>query len=162
VLVRSSARLYDPGAEVDLGGFTGSLLTYASLVLSTALLARARGHRLPDRFEAADLVLGAVAVHKGSRLVAKSSVTSPLRAPFTRFEGASGSAEHQESAQEVRGWRHAVGELVTCPFCMDVWLATAFTGGLVLAPRHTRAAGAVLAVVSGADWLHQFYERLKD
>src|SRR6266568_6180594 len=52
----------------------------------------------------------------GPRLITKDPVTSPLRAPFTVFEGQEGQAELKE---EVRGHgaRKAVGELVTCPFC---------------------------------------------
>ena len=49
-------------------------------------------------------------------------MTSPLRAPFTRFEGASGHAEVAEEVREHGGVKHAVGELLTCPFCLAQWV----------------------------------------
>ena len=42
--------------------------------------------------------------------------------------------------EEVRhrdGLRHSIGELITCPFCLDIWIAAGFTIGLVFAPRLT-------------------------
>ncbi len=48
---------------------------------------------LPHGYSAADFALVSVATHKLSRLLAKDPVTSPLRMPFTRFEGTSGEAE---------------------------------------------------------------------
>ena len=95
-----------------------------------------------------------------SRLVAKDSVTSPLRAPFTRCSGTAGPAE---VAEEVRGKgvRHAVGELVTCPFCVAQWVATTYGAGLVFVPQATRLAGATMTAVAGSDWLQLAYARLQ-
>src|SRR3712207_8957222 len=45
------------------------------------------------------------------------------------------------------GLRRSVGELVTCKFCLSVWLASFFTYGLVLVPRVTRLVATVFAVV---------------
>ena len=39
-----------------------------------------------------------VATHKLARLVTKESITSALRAPFTRYQGVSGPAELAEDA----------------------------------------------------------------
>ncbi|MFD7922153.1 DUF1360 domain-containing protein [Streptomyces sp. NPDC059740] len=47
-------------------------------------------------------MLLAAATHKLSRLVAKDPITSPLRAPFTRYQGTSAPSE---LAEEVRGAR---------------------------------------------------------
>lgn len=106
---------------------------YGGVVGALSAAVRLSGRRLPDRISPSDLALLSVATHKISRLIAKDPVTSPLRAPFTRFAGTSGEAE---LAEEVRGQgpRKAVGELVTCPFCLGQWVATAFAFGLVLAP----------------------------
>ena len=102
------------------------------------------------------MLLAGVATHKVARLITKASVTSPLRAPFTRFAGTSGPAE---LAEEVRGTglRKAVGELVTCPFCVGEWVATGLTAGLVLAPRATRAVAAVFVELTIADFLQLAY-----
>src|SRR4051794_3361079 len=89
--VMSPASGYDPAGEVDLSGFAASLAGYAATVAILAAAGRADGHRLPDRYPVLDLVVGGVAVHKFSRLLARSSVASPLRAPFTHFEAAAGS-----------------------------------------------------------------------
>ena len=49
--------------------------------------------------------------------------TSPLRAPFTRYEGTAGPAEVMEEVRSTGGLRHSIGELITCPFCLDVWIS---------------------------------------
>lgn len=159
--LRSMAHEYDDQGEVDLAGFTGSLTTYVAVVSAVALAAGASGRRLPERFEVVDVVLGGVAVHKLSRLLSKSSVASPLRAPFTEFEKPTGSSEHQEKPRGEHGVRHTVGELLTCPFCLGVWVSTGYVAGLALAPRQARAAGAMLAVTAISDALQLGYERLR-
>ena len=67
--------------------------------------------------------------------------------------------------EEVRfhgGLRHSIGELITCPFCLDVWIAAGFTIGLVFAPRLTRLIVATLTAVTGADFLHLLYAKAQD
>jgi Protein of unknown function (DUF1360) len=126
------------------------------MVGGAGVLARSLGRRLPERIETRDLALLGVATHKISRLVAKDPVTSPLRAPFTRFAGQSGEAELDE---EVRGtgMRKAVGELVTCPFCVGQWAATGLALGFLLAPRATRWTASVFTGLAAADFLQLGY-----
>ena len=99
--------------------------------------------------------------HKLSRLITKDPVTSPLRAPFTVYQGQEGPAELEE---EVRGEgaRKAVGELITCPFCIDLWVATGLMAGFIYLPRTTRLAIETLAVPTGADLLQFGYARLQE
>jgi len=54
------------------------------------------------------------------------------------------------SAPAGAGARRAVGELLTCPFCTSVWIATALTTTFALSPRIARLVAAALtsAVVS--------------
>ena len=87
-------------------------------------------------------------------------MTSPLRAPFTRYAGTSAEAELDE---EVRGagMRKGLGELVSCPFCLGQWAATVGVFGLIVAPRGTRAAASVFAVLTGSDMLQYAYARLQ-
>lgn len=151
---------YDPGSEVNLAGFGASLTAYAASVAALALVLRVSGRPLPERYALADLALGGVAVHKFSRLLAKGSVTSPLRAPFTQFEGPAGPAEHQEQARGTHGARHTIGELLTCPFCLGVWVGTGYVAGLAVAPRPTRAWAAVFGVVGLSDFLQHVYARV--
>lgn len=155
------ALTYDPDDEVDLAGFSGSMTTYAAAVAALLAATRASGRQLPEHYSLHDLAIGGVATYKLSRLLAKSSVASPIRMPFTRFDGAAGSGEHHESPLGSHGVRHTIGELLTCPFCLAVWISTAYVAGLVGAPRHTRAAAAVLAVVGVSDGLQHVYARLR-
>jgi len=157
----SSPSAYDREGEVNVRGFAGSLGAYMIAVATLGAAARSSG-RLTEKYDITDLLIGGIATHKFSRLVAKGSVTSPLRAPFTEFAGAAGSSEHMERVRGEHGLRHTAGELITCPFCLDVWVATAYVAGLALAPRATRAWAAVFAITSVADFLQQVYSRLRD
>ena len=85
-------------------------------------------------------------------------VTSAVRAPFTRFEEEGGPGEVEEQARGS-GFRRAVGELLICPYCLSMWIAAGFTGGLVVVPRPTRWLSSVLAAVLGSDLLQVFYKR---
>ncbi|MEU6152951.1 DUF1360 domain-containing protein [Actinosynnema sp. NPDC047251] len=134
---------------------------YLGLVGAATVVGVARGARLPERFSWSDTLLVSVATHKMTRLLNKSAVTSPLRAPFTRFEGSAGEGEVLESVPSTGNHRHAVGELLTCPFCSGVWLATSLTAGLVLAPRPTRLLTTTMAAVAGSDFLHLAYDAAK-
>ena len=63
-----------------------------------------------------------IATHKLSRLITKDWVTSPFRAPFTKFKEADGVGEVTEEARGT-GMQQAIGELVTCPWCVGPWVA---------------------------------------
>ena len=143
---------YARGDDRPLRGYAITMTVYASLVGALAGIAKITGRDVPDGFPVTDVALCAAATDKLSRLLAKDPVTSPLRAPFTTYEGTQGPAELKE---EVRGQggRKTVGELVTCPFCTGVWVATGFGAGLVYLPRTTRIAMGTLAALAGADML---------
>src|SRR5690242_8899839 len=128
------------------------MATYAGAVAAAGAVVALRRRPLPERPAASDVVLVALATAKASRLVTRDPVTSPLRAPFTRYEGQGGPAEVNE---EVRGHglRHSIGELLTCPFCLSQWIATGFTFGLLLAPRATRQVAATFSALEIADLL---------
>ncbi len=160
-VAEAEKREYEGDRDRPLGGFLAIAGAYATAVTGASLLLRRRRQPLPERISAADLALLTVATHKASRLVAKDPVTSPLRAPFTRYEGLSGPAELAEKVRGT-GLRKAVGALITCPFCLAVWIATAFTFALVVAPRGTRLAASILTAVTGADVLHFAYSVLEE
>jgi hypothetical protein len=125
-----------------------------------ALLWTWRG-RLPERFSAGDLALITVGTHKLSRQIAKDKVTSPLRAPFTRYEEDAGPSEVSESPRGS-GWREAIGELISCPFCVTQWIAAAALFGLAVAPRPTRFVASLFSVVAGSDFLQIAYKAAQD
>jgi hypothetical protein len=149
---------YDRSGQVDLRGHTGALATYAALVGTALFLGRRAAVTPPAKASAMDVLVGGVATHKLSRLLAKGSVTSPVRAPFTEFEEPAGPAEHQEHARGTSGVRHTIGELLTCPFCLAVWVGTMYVGMLTLAPRPARTIATLFSVVAVSDWLQLGYE----
>ena len=156
-------RAYAPHEHRPLGGYTLSISAYSAMVAGIAAGIRASGRPLPERPSAGDVLLISVATHKLSRILAKDAVTSPIRAPFTRYQRPSG---HAEVAEEVRAElgtaRHAIGELLSCPFCLAMWIATGLTGGLVLAPRATRLVATALTSVAASDFLQLAYGAAKD
>ena len=141
---------------------------YAALVaafnglLATALLARKCSREpLPERVEPKDLALFALATQKLSRVITKDKVTSAFRAPFTEVEGKGGPGEVEERAKG-RGLRRAVGELLTCPFCLGTWIASGFIYGYVFAPRVSRTLASIFAVSGLADFLQQLYVKTQE
>ncbi|USQ85221.1 DUF1360 domain-containing protein [Streptomyces phaeoluteigriseus] len=160
-LALGTKRDYSAGHERPLGGYLAAMAGFGTYTAAWATLVRLRGRPLPDRPEPWDVVLTAVATFRLSRLISKASVTSPLRAPFTRYVGPQGPAELHEEARADEG-KDTVGELVTCPFCMSVWVAATLTGGQLLWPRATRTAMGALTALAGADALQLAYAALTD
>jgi hypothetical protein len=158
--VRSLEDVYAPDDERPLAAFAGIMAAYGATVGGLSLLVRATGRRLPERLAPGDVAATAVATYRVARVVAKSPVTSPLRAPFTRFRGVCGEAELDE---EVRGtgWRKAMGELVSCPFCLGQWVVTGFGFGWIFAPRATRMVASMLSAAAVADTLHYGHAALE-
>ncbi len=152
---------YDPDGRVNLHGFTGSLAVYVAASGALVALGRQAGDQLPDRFDPLDLLAGGVATHKFTRLLTKGAVTSPVRAPFTTFEEPAGSSEHVESPRDDSTVRHTVGELLTCPFCLGVWVGTAYVAGLAFAPRLARAWAALGTITAVSDFLQHGYARVR-
>jgi hypothetical protein len=153
---------YEPlGESRPLGGYLTLLAAYGAALAAVATVIRLTGRRLPDQVAVQDLAMITFATHRISRLVTKDAVTSALRSPLTRFDGPAGAGELNESVRYRRGFRHAAGELLTCPFCAAVWSATALTTGMVLAPRLTRMVAVAATAVAGADFLHLGYDMAK-
>jgi hypothetical protein len=158
--LQSVERSYAKGAERPLGSYGVLLACYSTVVAGLGYTVRRRRRSLPE-LSAPELALMTVATYRLSRLVAKDSVTAVVRAPFTTFEEASGEGEVNESVTGV-GLGHALGELITCPFCLSVWIATVTAFGFVLAPRATRLACSVLAAVTGSDFLQFAYTGVRE
>jgi hypothetical protein len=153
---------YAPHEHRPLDGYLVAMGAFGALGASLAAGARLLGRSAPERPSLTDVALVSVATHKLSRLLAKDAVTSPLRAPVTRYSGPAGAAElNEEVRDDGSSVRHGIGELITCPFCLAVWVATGFTGGLVLAPRITRLAAAALTATAVSDFLQLAYDGAK-
>ncbi len=150
---------YGRGWDV-LGGYGLLIAVFQSLFWGFVFLTKRRGPRLPRKIEIADLLLLGTATYKISRLVSKDSVTSVIRAPFTIYRGPSGSSEVKEDVRGT-GVRKAVGELLTCPFCVGTWIASVMVYGLVLQPRVTRLVAAIFSVAAVSDALQYGFEALR-
>jgi hypothetical protein len=158
--LRQLERRHAGGAERPLGSYAVLLSTYLGSVAGATAYGRSKKLTLPERIPVSDLALLSLATFRASRLITKDSVTAVARAPFTRFSEAAGPGEVNEEVVGT-GLRHAIGELVSCPFCISVWLATAGTFGLIAFPRATRAVCSMLAAVTASDSLQFAYSALE-
>ena len=123
------------------------------------LVVRRTGRTLPERVDIRDIALLGVAAHKLSFVVSNDAVTSPIRAPFTERQDKQ-SPKSVDEKPRGKGLRRSIGELITCQFCLGMWVSSFFTYGLILAPRVTRLIASVFAVVTVSDHLHQTYKAL--
>lgn len=152
---------YAPGQERPLGAYAALAGVYGTGFAGSLLALRARGHELPERLSATDLLLLGIATHKLSRLIAKDKVTSFMRAPFTKFQESSGQGEVEERPCG-HGMRLAAGELLVCPYCLAQWVSTGLTLGLIGAPRLTRLLSSVLFAHTVSDFLQVAYRAAED
>lgn len=159
---RTQKREYTDGEPRPLAADLGAMGVYVGLVSAAAAAVRASGKELPERIPPGDAALLTVATFRLARRIAKDPVTAPLRAPFVRFEGPSGHAEVAEEVREHGGVKHAVGELLTCPFCLAQWVGTGFVLGYVSAPRATRLAALTMTMVAGSDVLQFVYDAIQN
>ncbi|HSH39156.1 MAG TPA: DUF1360 domain-containing protein [Chthoniobacterales bacterium] len=144
------------------------LAQYATLVglfhaaFATVLLtAKEKNRELPERFGLGDVVLLSIATHKLARLITKDWVTSPFRAPFVKFDKKAGAGEVEESARGT-GMQKAVGDLVTCPWCVGPWVALGLVSSFVFNPPLTRLIGTVFTLNTISDFLHHGYVKTKE
>ena len=150
---------YKNGEDIQLFSY-GVLAGAFNLIFAVFLLAaRLAGRSIPERVDARDIALLGMATHKLSLVGSEDAITSPLRAPFTELREKE-SPKKVDEKPRGEGLRRSVGELLTCKFCLSVWVASLFTYGLVLLPRVTRLLAAMFAIVTVSDHLHQAYKVL--
>jgi hypothetical protein len=145
---------------LPLGGFAGILLSYGTLSGALTLALRNKRGRVRP-LDPMNLLLSALATEHLSRVITKDSVTSVLRAPFTKYKEPAGEGEVNEEVIG-HGARHAIGELLTCPFCAAQWVATGLVAGSVAAPTLTTAVISVSAMARASDFLQLLYGALKE
>ena len=158
----TAQKLFDGygNAGEPLLGYGALAAVYAAL-FSTLLGTAHRASVVPEKIALRDIGLIGVATFRLSRLITKDKVTSGLRAPFTRFEKAVGSGEVEEDARGD-GMQKAIGDMITCPYCIGLWVATGLTFGLVFAPRSTRLLASILSAVAISDACNHGYLHLKE
>ena len=109
--------------------------------------------RIPERVPFGDLLRIALASYKISRVITKEEVTAFVRAPVTEDEDA------REPKPE--GMARVLGELVTCPYCVGLWVASALSYSLVRFPRETRFATTIFGAYALSDFLHAGFVSLR-
>jgi hypothetical protein len=139
-----------PVEERPLPEYAALTAAFGAVLGGFLVLAR---RRLPDRIAFGDMARIGLASYKIGRLVAKDDVTSWVRAPVTR------DAETNEP--KPQGVERALGELVTCPYCVGVWAASALSYALVLYPRQTRLVTTIFGAQAVADFLNAAFVKLK-
>ncbi len=143
-----------------LGGYA-ALVGVFTVVLAGALAAAKESEDELPKLSWSDLLLFGIATHKLSRIATKDLVTSPFRAPFVKFKGSAGAGEVDEKARG-EGLQEAVGDLITCPYCIAPWIASAIVFAAQRAPRATRLLGGIFAIAAGSDFLNQIYAKTKE
>jgi len=106
-----------------------------------------------------DLVLLGLASLRTGRLIAFDRVTEPYRLPFTQTvpdqTGAGLTVE-----PKGKGWRRAVGELISCPICVGTWIAAGLVYGLNIAPGVTRIFIAIMGAIGLGEILNDLTEAM--
>jgi len=147
-------------AEDDQTRVYALFIAAFNILLGTFLcLAR----RCPSRSDltTSDLLLLGLATQKASRVLTRAKVTQPLRAPFTEVEGPAGAGEI-EAKPRGKGLRKGIGQLLTCPFCMGMWVASGFVYGFAFNSRMTRLVASIFAVSSVADFAQHGYVKARE
>lgn len=137
-----------------------SFVSVYNLLLGTLVVAGRLSSKSKDdegALTTQDMILWGVAAHKLSRIITKDVVTAPIRAPFTKYEELLGYGEVQEDGRG-RGVRQVIGDLLSCNYCADPWVALALGYGLDKAPNQTRFLLKFFSAIALADFLHVFYE----
>lgn len=149
---------YDHGDEVPIGAYATLVGVFGTIFAVFLLLVRLTGRTLPERIKLADLALLGVAAHKLSYIVSNASVMSFVRAPVTELQEVK-SPTNLDEEPRGEGLQKALGNLLTCHFCLGMWVAAFFSYGLVLFPRATRFVAGMFSVLTVSDFLHQTYKR---
>ena len=143
-----------------LGGYAAIAAVFTVGLASALAIAEENDDEAP-KLTWSDLVLFGIATHKLSRVVTKDIVTSPFRAPFVKFKKYTGAGEVEEEARG-KGLQEAIGDLVTCPYCIAPWLGSAMVFASARAPRATRLLAGIFAIKAGSDFLNHAYVRAKE
>lgn len=146
------------GQDVQPLGPYLALAGIFNLSFAAFLLAANQAERpLPERLSARDVALLGVATFKLSRLISRDQVTAFLRAPFVTYKGPAAASEVEEEPRGT-GWQRALGNLLTCPYCVAQWVSAGLAYGFILAPRTTRFASGVFSAYALSDFVGFAYE----
>ena len=149
----------DQPREMPLAGYSALLGVYLAgfgFLFGSVWSRRDRTERVGVR----DAVLFGVATHKIGRIITKDWVTSPLRAPFTRYQKSAGGGEVEERSRGD-GIQRAIGDLLTCPWCIAPWVAATLYAAFLINPAAARLGAAASTSVAVSDSLQHLYASVK-
>lgn len=149
---------YDESGGQPLGAYATLAGIFSALFVTMVWLSERTGRPVPNRLKLTDLALLGVATHKLSWVVANSSVTSFVRAPVTELREVNSPTSLDEEPRG-QGLQKALGGLLTCHFCLGMWIAAFFSYGITFLPRPTRFFASILTILTLSDFLHQRYKK---
>ena len=139
---------------MPLAGYAILLTAYSGIFGS--LLGRLTSRTDTPLPRAGDVAMFGIATHKIGRIITKDWVTSPLRAPFVEYVESAGGGEVKERSRGA-GLGRAVGDLLTCPWCIAPWVAGTLYSLFLINPRAARVIAAGFTSVAVSDFLQHAY-----
>lgn len=139
------------------------LLIYAAFWVVFLMLAGILGYSWPAQIPAVDLLLLCMATFRITEMITEEKVARCLRAPFCevkRIDNPDGTTTEEE-VPSGRGFRRVTGEMLLCPWCAGVWVATFLTFFWLMLPGLARAFLLVFSVAAGG-LLFQIFTKLLD
>jgi hypothetical protein len=127
------------------------LLTYLVVWGLFFLSMRQMGESWPQQVSGIDLLLLSLASFRLTAIVTEEKVARSLRAPFceriviTKSDGTAA----EEEVPAGRGLRRAAGEMILCPWCAGVWIATLLVFFWILLPGISRVVLLAFSVAAG-------------
>jgi hypothetical protein len=127
------------------------LVTYLGLWVFFLLVMRGFAVPWPGVVNGLDLLLLCLATFRLTEVVTEEKVAQGLRAPFcekvlvTRADG----TQEEEEVPRGSGLRRVAGELILCPWCTGIWIATLLTFGWILFPGVVRVVLLAFGVAAG-------------
>lgn len=127
------------------------LISYLALWVGFLLAMHGAGAAWPRGVSGIDMLLLCLATFRLTSVVTEEKVARCLRAPFCEVKTRQGSdgAELQEEVPTGRGLRRLVGELLLCPWCTGIWVATLLTFFWIAAPGLARLFLIAFGVAAG-------------
>jgi hypothetical protein len=130
--------------SAPLGSYA-TLITVFHVAFGSFLVCVARPRdTVTEKMSPREIVVFGMATQMISRLITKGRATRALRLPFTRLAVDDGQVEERPRGA---GMRRALGELVTCPHCMGLWVAAGLAAGRVVRPREARLVAETFTVL---------------
>jgi hypothetical protein len=139
------------------------LVCYVAVWALFALAMGALRRPWPPAVPGMDLLLLCLATFRLTELVTEEKVARCLRAPFCERVAIlkPDGTEAEEEVPAGRGLRRVAGELILCPWCTGVWIATLLTFAWLVSPPLARAIFLAFAVAAGG-MIFQILAKLMD